>query len=97
MNATVSAVVSLRQRIACLFLLSFLVAPTQLFAEDKALRVVSVGGALTEIIYQLGAESQLVGVDTTSLYPEAATKHPRPTRPADSQLVAALSPLQDKD
>ena len=94
MNATVSAVVSLRQRIACLFLLSFLVAPTQLFAEDKALRVVSVGGALTEIIYQLGAESQLVGVDTTSLYPEAATKLPQDgyQRALSAEGVLSLNP-----
>lgn len=39
-----------------------------------AARVVSVGGALTEIVYALGAESMLVGTDTTSLYPEAAQR-----------------------
>lgn len=46
-------------------------------AEDQSLRVVSVGGALTEIVYRLGAEEQLVGVDTTSLFPETATKLPQ--------------------
>lgn len=30
-------------------------------------RIVSIGGALTEIIYALGAEDRLVGVDTTSV------------------------------
>lgn len=35
-------------------------------------RVVTVGGALTEIVYALGAEALLVGTDTTSLHPEAA-------------------------
>ncbi|PDT70728.1 hemin ABC transporter substrate-binding protein [Bradyrhizobium ottawaense] len=35
-------------------------------------RTVSIGGAITEIIYALGLESRLVGVDTTSLYPAAA-------------------------
>ena len=40
-------------------------------------RVVSVGSALTEIVYALGAEGQLVGVDTTSLYPEAAKALPQ--------------------
>lgn len=45
--------------------------------DSKPLRVVAVGGALTEIVYALKAESQLVGVDTTSLYPEAATKLPQ--------------------
>lgn len=39
-------------------------------------RVVSVGGAITEIIYALGEESRLVGRDSTSTYPEAAKKLP---------------------
>ncbi|MDK1374806.1 MULTISPECIES: hemin ABC transporter substrate-binding protein [unclassified Sinorhizobium] len=39
-------------------------------------RLVSVGGAITEIIYALGEESRLVGRDSTSTYPEAATKLP---------------------
>jgi iron complex transport system substrate-binding protein len=33
-------------------------------------RVVSVGGAVTEIAVALGAEDRLVAVDTTSVYPE---------------------------
>ncbi len=37
-----------------------------------AARTVSIGGAITEILYALGLESRLVGVDTTSLYPAAA-------------------------
>jgi len=40
-------------------------------------RVISVGSALTEIIYALGAEKMLVGVDTTSLYPAAARSLPQ--------------------
>lgn len=40
-------------------------------------RLVSVGGALTEIVYALNADKQLVGVDTTSQYPETATKLPQ--------------------
>ena len=39
-------------------------------------RIVSVGGALTETLYALGAQADLVGVDTTSLYPEAARQLP---------------------
>ena len=35
-------------------------------------RVVALGGAITEVVYALGAEGQLVGTDTTSLYPAAA-------------------------
>src|SRR3989344_476062 len=37
-------------------------------------RIVSLGGALTEVVYLLGAQGQLVGTDTTSLFPEAALK-----------------------
>src|SRR3954465_627720 len=37
-------------------------------------RTVSIGGAITEILYALGLESRLVGVDTTSLYPAAALR-----------------------
>lgn len=37
-------------------------------------RIVSVGGALTEIIVRLGAGDRIVAVDTTSLYPPAVTK-----------------------
>ncbi len=39
-----------------------------------AARIVSLGGALTEVVYLLGAQAQLVGTDTTSLFPEAALK-----------------------
>ncbi len=37
-----------------------------------AQRIVALGGALTEVVYALGAESQLVGTDTTSVHPPAA-------------------------
>jgi len=32
-------------------------------------RIVSIGGAITEILYALGLGNRIVGVDTTSLYP----------------------------
>lgn len=37
-------------------------------------RLVTVSGAITEVVYLLGAEGQLVGTDTTSLFPAAALK-----------------------
>lgn len=39
-------------------------------------RIVSVGGAVTEIVYALGKEDMLVARDSTSVYPEAATALP---------------------
>src|SRR3954463_6328026 len=35
-------------------------------------RIVSVGGAVTEILYALGLESRIIAVDSTSLYPPHA-------------------------
>jgi len=35
-------------------------------------RIVSVGGAVTEILYALGLQDRIVGVDSTSLYPHEA-------------------------
>jgi iron complex transport system substrate-binding protein len=46
-------------------------------ANDTPERIISVGGALTEIIYQLGEEDRLVGNDTTSYYPPEAKKLPK--------------------
>lgn len=49
-------------------------------------RLVSVGGALTEVIYALGEEARLVARDQTSTFPEAALKL------QDVGYVRALSP-----
>ena len=37
-------------------------------------RIVSVGGAVTEILYALGLEARVVAVDTTSLFPPRALR-----------------------
>ncbi len=37
-------------------------------------RIVSIGGAITEILYALGLQDRIVGVDTTSLFPLNALK-----------------------
>jgi iron complex transport system substrate-binding protein len=60
----------------------------------QAQRVVSVGSALTEIIYALGAERMLVGVDTTSLYPAAARSLPQVgyMRALSAEGVLSLKP-----
>ncbi len=51
-------------------------AGTALASAQDARRLVSVGGALTETLYALGAQADLVGVDTTSLHPAAAQALP---------------------
>lgn len=39
-------------------------------------RLVSIDGAITEIVYALGVDDHLVAVDSTSLHPKAATELP---------------------
>jgi iron complex transport system substrate-binding protein len=58
-----------------LILVTTLFFTTFTFAND--LRIVSVGGGVTEAIYALGGQQYLVGVDTTSTWPEAAKKLPQ--------------------
>jgi iron complex transport system substrate-binding protein len=57
-------------------------------------RIVSVGSALTEIVYALGAENLLVGVDTTSMYPPAAQALPQVgyMRALSAEGVLSLKP-----
>lgn len=46
-------------------------------AQGAPQRVVTLGGSLTEIVYALGAQAQLVGVDQSSNYPPAAAQLPQ--------------------
>lgn len=74
---------------AALFAASFATAPS--FAGDlhkfaDTSRLVSIGGSLTEIFYELGAEDALVARDQTALYPEAALSLP------DVGYMRALAP-----
>lgn len=57
-------------------------------------RIVSVGGAVTETVFALGAQGQLVGVDTTSLFPVDATRLPQVgyARTLSAEGLLALAP-----
>ena len=57
-------------------------------------RIVSIGGAITEILYALGFEDRLAGVDTTSLYPAAARDKPNVgyMRQLSAEGVLGLNP-----
>ncbi len=70
-------------------------APVRASAAN-AKRIVSVGGALTEIVYALQADAELVGVDTTSLFPAQAQKLPSVgyARTLSAEGVLALAPTQ---
>lgn len=45
--------------------------------EPSQQRIVSLSGTITELLYYLNVEEELVGVDITSVYPEAATQLPK--------------------
>jgi iron complex transport system substrate-binding protein len=62
----------------------------------SAMRLISIGGALTEIIYLLKADAELVGVDTTSIYPAEASRLPNVgyARSLSSEGILALRPTQ---
>lgn len=72
---------------------SLAAAATPAHAETTQ-RIVSVGSSITEIIYALGAEKLLVGVDTTSLFPEAARRLPQVgyMRALSAEGVLSLKP-----
>lgn len=63
-------------------------------AAQAAGRVVSVGGALTEIVYGLGARDLLVAVDSTSTFPPEAEGLPDVgyIRALSAEPILALSP-----
>lgn len=77
--------------IAALALFGFASAPA-LAAEPQ--RIVSVGGSVTEILYALGLDDRIAAVDTTSLYPPAATQKPNVgyLRALSAEGVLAVSP-----
>jgi iron complex transport system substrate-binding protein len=86
---------SVHRRTLLSYALACLALPSQGRAQSaNAVRLISVGGALTEIVYALGAQQSLVAVDTTSLFPEAATKLPKVgyMRSLSAEGVLALRP-----
>lgn len=60
----------------------------------EAQRIVSVAGAITEIVYALSSERRLVGVDTTSFYPPEAQRLPQVgyQRTLSAEGILSLTP-----
>lgn len=58
------------------FLLLLALLPTFALASESQ-RVVTLGGSITEIVYALDVQAELVGVDQSSSYPPAATLLPQ--------------------
>ena len=59
-------------------------------------RLISIDGAITEIIYQLNAAENLVAVDSTSKHPKAATELPNVgyMRALSAEGILSLQPTQ---
>lgn len=76
------------------FLAALIILIPQTILAETPQRVVSIGGALTEIVYALDAGDVLVGSDTTSYYPEAAATLPKVgyQRTLSAEGVLSLSP-----
>jgi iron complex transport system substrate-binding protein len=81
-----------RRGAAALGLAALVASPAR--AQQKTPRIISVGSALTEIFYALGAEGLLTGVDTTSLYPPQARSLPQVgyMRALSAEGVLSLKP-----
>ncbi|MEJ6472938.1 heme/hemin ABC transporter substrate-binding protein [Pseudoalteromonas piscicida] len=58
-----------------LLLLASAIKPA--YANQEAKNIVVSGGSITEIIYALGEEKRIAGVDSTSVFPVAATHKPQ--------------------
>ena len=61
---------------------------------DDSSRIISVGGAVTEILYAIGLEDRIVAVDTTSLFPDRVRGKPRVgyMRQLSAEGVLGLAP-----
>ncbi|EMK00955.1 hemin ABC transporter substrate-binding protein [Leptospira sp. WS58.C1] len=55
----------------------FLCLPASIFAEAKDLRIVTLNGTVSEIVFALGKGKLVVGNDTSSLYPPEALALPK--------------------
>lgn len=75
-----------------LFLLGLFFVPMALAANKE--RVITLGGSVTEIVYELGLGERLIADDLSSLYPEAATRLPRVGyyRAVPAEGVVAMHP-----
>ncbi len=68
--------------------------PTQ--STPTSQRLICIGSAVTEIVYALKASNLIVGVDTTSIYPDAARSLPSVgySRTLSVEGILSLSPTQ---
>jgi iron complex transport system substrate-binding protein len=78
--------------LAIIMLVTTLIMSSNVVAKE--MRIVVSGGSITEIIYGLGEQDKIVGVDSTSVYPEQAKQKPQVgyVRRIASEGVLSLNP-----
>jgi iron complex transport system substrate-binding protein len=64
----------LKKTLCCIVVVLF---GTALAVAETRERIVSAGGSVTEVLFALGLGDEIVAVDTSSLYPAAATALPK--------------------
>lgn len=81
-------------RIARLVLLISIGGASGITHADTTQRIVSVAGSVTEIVYALDLQSKLVGVDTTSQWPQVAAALPQVgyQRALSAEGILSLAP-----
>lgn len=79
---------------AALFSLACFFYTSAAFSETDNVRVISLGGEITEMVILLGMEKNIVAVDTTSTWPELVTKLPQVgyLRALSAEGVLSMSP-----
>lgn len=80
--------------VCSLILLNACQNPNEKINHAPTPKIVAVGGSVTETVYALGAGENLVGTDTSSVFPEAATKLPQVgyQRTLSAEGVISLKP-----
>jgi ABC-type hemin transport system, periplasmic component len=75
---------------------SLLFAAALALPVQAAERIVSTAGAVTETIFALGGQDEVVAVDVSSVYPEAATKLPKVgyARQLSAEGILSMNPTQ---
>ncbi|MDJ1503706.1 heme/hemin ABC transporter substrate-binding protein [Xanthocytophaga agilis] len=91
----------MKKIVQCLLVVTTLLMGSATWAQQK---IVSLNGAVTEILCELGLQNQIVGTDITSNYPAEMQKKPKVghNRTIGAEAVLALQPtlivgIKDKD
>ncbi len=80
--------------VVSILLLWCMLFPGRLVGQEAGPSLVTIGGTITEIVYALGAEEQIVAVDASSVYPAEAQEKPQVgyVRQVSSEGILSVGP-----